>query len=380
MRVFSVSFEISKENSVAEVLGICLLWRKNNTATAIGEEIDAVGDYTEGEVSLSCDNEQVDIHLMRKNDYELGYFSSVMVVGEEAWTSVCLARKNADKFIISFTTDYVHSSVQFTVPDVKKPYVFKLWKEKLKSAADYCFLIDGKAKYLDDDATGQDVTRKIINQECSFSLPVVYISKSRDDKYFVNPDTLAALTYGMAHVVVAPRVGFVRDCCASTEIPHGGAIACFDRCASVPWVFLPKDGDFEQISVKRIFNRVRFFWIARQIPVSCSVEHYKDVVFQNNIDAICDANRSTIAQIRKEYERRIDEKNALILKQESESKALISHKLDKGIDPEAEPLLFYGDESDFFDDEIFDTIIEVLTKYQSQFGGGLGLFRGRAVL
>jgi len=370
MRVLSVSFDISTENSVADVLEICLLWRKKNTFTSIGKEIDSIRDYTKEEVSLSCDSEQIDIHLIHKDDYDFGYFSSTMISGEETWTSVCVARKNVDKFILSFTMDYEHSSIQFATPDVKKPYVFKLWKEKLKPAADGLFLIDGNATYLVDEGSGRDITNEIIDQGHSFSLPIIYVSKNRENKSFVDPDKLAALTYGMAHVVVAPRVDFVRDCCANTEIPHDGAIACFDRCASDPWVFLPKDADLEMISVKRIFNRVRFFWIAKQMPVSCSVEFYKDVMFRDSIDAICNENRAVIARIRGEYERRIGEKNALILKKESEYKASIAHQLKNGIDPDARPLLFYGEESDFFDYEIFDTVVEALAKYQNQFNPG----------
>ena len=366
MRVLTTSFPVSKDNSVDSILECCINWRRTNPHTDIDKNIPTDIDFTVGLTSFMSDSEVIEVDKISKEN-TIGYFKSEVDINSEIWTSICIISKNfQNETFITFTVDYNTDSVSFVPPNVTKPYVYKNFLKHLSPAIDHIFPINGQPIYLTDTIQDKEIIGKILNNNLETHLPIIYISKDINNKFLVDPHKLALLTYGMAHVLVEPRPNFINECNNHFYKPYGGAIACFDKMQNSTWIFLPQDtmsNNDKNISIGRIFQRLRMFLLSKKTQYIYTYEYYKDILFDCKLSKTCDSKNSFSKESFDVLLKEIKEKKAELAKKDTEIQQLIAENLNKEACENA--ILTFGKEKDLYSGEILDTVLDAIEQASS---------------
>lgn len=366
MRVFSTSFPVSAENTIEEILNHCLDSRRTNIHTSINgflpHEIDFLG---ESPFRAECADELVEAHISEYEGQRIGYFKSLVKDGEtDTWDiRVLIATTNGDRLNIHVTLDYASTSSSFVPPKTNKPYFFKKLRSMLKPVQEEGFSLDGS---VNGGATEENLQSLVSSLDTGkvmlFSLPIVYVSRTSDKKLLIDVEQLAELLYGMAVVIVEPEeLGF-----HPPQLPHSGALGCFDNGLESPWIFLPsQEEENKEISMRRIFNRVRILLLSKLVPHKFTYENYRDVLTKKTMQAIRRQNDESIDEIMREYEELLDDKKEQLRKKDEEIRHYHRERLNQA---DGEKLLATGVETDVYDGEMLDTILDVLKKEASNMG------------
>lgn len=218
----------------------------------------------------------------------------------------------------------------------------------------------------------------IVNHERQFNLPVIYISKTSTNHALVNVDKLCSSLKGVAHVLLEQSCQLdsaIRNACGDQN-EYLGAVGVYfpngDHKRLLPKKYCNDSGLF----AKRIIRIVLQYANAQKTDLSYtwagvtysllsdrkSAADYARQVAENQREEYVDA----FDQENKELHQKVDELTAKNASLEAEVRGL-RRKLNNA---EGTPLLVYGEEEEFFPDEIKEMILEELEKRANNLSSG----------
>lgn len=273
-----------------------------------------------------------------------------------------------DRATTEFATDFT--------PSFKPPYFMKMLIQKGYTREDEGLPISDKSISIHIDNI--DAIRNIILKKSRPMLPVVYVTKAWE-KYAVNPDELAINLQGIAHVLKesdASLSNILKKSC-NGQYAHNGEIEIYFPNISLKNKKYHADsfGGKERLrhrivrKISQYCNQQKvddlFTWESIQIERLKLKERFLSESHQKILDEnseLYDMINDMIDDAENKYEKQIRNLNSQVLSLKAENQGL-REKLGGS---DEVPLLFFGEEEDFFEGEIKELILDCLDEYRKQ--------------
>ncbi|MCC7600992.1 hypothetical protein IGS61_26130 [Janthinobacterium sp. FW305-129] len=324
---------------------------KSLAGLGIGEAWDAV-EETESIESIcesTADSESAAV-IYRKSDADFEWITTIVLalLPSTAWVS------------IRIECDPLHPRAK--VPVAKKPVLLRVLLEELGCG------VDGEFKVADTPvvftSSEIDLAASCVRGETYSYMPIIYVSAPFHGPYLVDPNALAALLTGMAHVVVEPNRDFSLGLMALTQRKnvYGGTIALYWPEGGGKRSFFASGavsaGSIEQL----IFDELRLSLINRRPMVRCTLAAIKELKSRRLINCLKDEGSKETQNYVDLYEDELRSKDAGLQAAESEIIRLKAEvrryaMQDRGGDGIT---LDTGGECDLYEGEILDSIMEAL--------------------
>lgn len=341
----SVVFTVSQDNSLEDILKLCLCWRKKATNTDIGHHIPEISKVDISNININGTNEKLSSYILNDDGKRIAVFRQEMVKELERWEGIVTASEDSEGIHISYVQNFTSSSPTFFIPSYNKPYLFKLFQQNLKCGKSGPLKMNGLPIYLDDtnfdEFYGSDFN--ILQQ---VDAPIVYVSRLSNGEFCVDPSELSSLLYGMAHVFIAPEQE--SKWTNHRLFPYNGAIGIYDKNIQEPWIFIP-DSTEHIVSHRKIFNKLRIMHLSREVPEKYTFRYIENIKFKEDIKNIRQRINKEMDEILNGTIDDLDNKNAIIEEKEKEINRLL-----------AGTILVPGKEQEKYSGEIKDTVVEAL--------------------
>lgn len=296
--------------------------------------------------------------------------------------------KKEDEFGVVWTTDFVlnykehmlviyldrettESTINFT-PTFSPPYFLKLVIRRGFAGKDKDLDVLDKAHTINLDNIS--IIEKIILRKERYSLPIVYVTKTGAGNYPLDIDDLARSLQGVAHVLKESesQVGkILMESCDRKNVHHGGIALYFPGLSAKTQKYNLTGYIDANNLMHKIINKI-FRYTNQQIRENMytweGIQNQR-LRLKNNyllhehkkIESENQDLYDTFGTQLKEYEESIESLNKRVQALMVENQGL-REKLD-GMD--SVPLIFYGEEGDFYEGEIKEIILDVLLNYIS---------------
>ncbi|EPE1914346.1 hypothetical protein ACSGV2_001941 [Escherichia coli] len=208
MKYFSTGFYVSNSTSLAEIFNECFSWVNDSPHTTF-IPAQLVCDYKSEEYFIESKNERIDIITYKNKDTSLGCFRYSKISEPHKWVTDISINKNlkTDTMWIQVESSVVSQDAAYLAPQPKKPLVVMRLIDKFPGGLDDIFKVSVEPHSLDDTDEHLNIAAKVINGETDNRLPIIYVSS----KYFFNehahniiPERLARKVCGLAHVLIEP--------------------------------------------------------------------------------------------------------------------------------------------------------------------------------
>jgi hypothetical protein len=136
-----------------------------------------------------------------------GFKHTISDQGLEWTTYVVYSRTQSDTWV-GVRTARESAQPLVSMPQAKKPLVVRTLLQTLRGGLDGELFVKDEPYVLQDNDIS--MAARLINGDADNYLPIVYVSAGFNDSLEVNPEPLARVLGGMAHVVVEPNRAFSR--------------------------------------------------------------------------------------------------------------------------------------------------------------------------
>ncbi len=267
---------------------------------------------------------------------------------------------------VSLSTDYL--APQFIQPLIQNGYL----------QSDKDLRISHRPHWI--NANNMYLIANLINKNKRYALPVVYVSRTIDDKDPFDVGDLAWKLKGVAHVFVQQSRSFggnLRKICRNRAAFNGTVDIFFPNAAITPgrYFYRATDGLEDKKLARKVFNEVMRFATAQEIPslytydgvasalladryLSNRAEKYEAEKAKKEAEDERESVYLTFDGALEEYEKRIESlvnaNNALRYENQG-----LRNKL---MENDTEPILFIGDEREFYPGEAKGLLLSILKK------------------
>lgn len=163
----------------------------------------------EGRWKVEHANVSLEAILVSDDQGEIAAFRYAAIDGNIVWVTEVIYSKSDDDDWVGIRTDRLASTPQLSLPTAKKPLVVRNLIDKLGGGLDDELYVSDKAYYLSDNDRRMAI--RLLNSDAENYLPIVYVSCPFYGRTTINPDPLARVLGGLAHVVVEPSRAFSRS-------------------------------------------------------------------------------------------------------------------------------------------------------------------------
>lgn len=221
------------------------------------------------------------------------------------------------------------------------------------------------------------VIADVVEHTEKYQLPVIYVSKTSDDKEVVDTDWLASRLKGAAHILVEKNKKNCRMCsniCKETKEEFGAVRIYFpaESMSRKRFLYRSANGD-SNIRLEKIITNVIQYWNAQSMDILYTWQGVNNAVLNLNLDrqiAKYQEAESARQSAKKEVDQVYNEFDEDLKKMQQKLEELTrtnetlmienSVMRAKMNSTEALPILYQGNEEDFYPDEIQDTILSIL--------------------
>jgi len=208
MKYFSTGFYVSNDTSFSKVFNECFSWINDSPHTTF-ITAQLACNYEGGDLSIESKNEKIDITTHLGKDVHLGCFRYSKISEPHKWITDVSVSIN---LITNSTWIQVESSVisqeaVYLAPLPKKPLIVMRLIERFSGGLDDFFRVSIEPYNLDTSKEDLNVATKVINGETDNRLPIIYISSKyhyNEHPHNIIPERLARKVCGLAHVVIEP--------------------------------------------------------------------------------------------------------------------------------------------------------------------------------
>ena len=226
----------------------------------------------------------------------------------------------------------------------------------------------------DDDL---EMIRRVVRNKEYYELPVIYVAKDLADQDPISISWLASRLKGAAHVLVEKSRDACRKCaevCAETPEEYG-AVRIYYPSAGVNrkrFLFRSTTGNADA-RLEKVIRHVIQYWNSRRRDILYTWQGVNSAVLaddlQNQIIKLAEAERAKqnaedeIDQVYEEFDEEIRNLKKKLKEMAKENEALQMENYGlraKMNGSDAVPIIFRGDEEDFYPEEIKDMVLGVL--------------------
>lgn len=295
-----------------------------------------------------------------------------------SWDTDYVMNFDEHRLTIELYRSFNEESIQM-YREYSAPYFIKAIIEAGFVEDDGNLSVSWKPQLIEDEDI--DMLADIINRKVSYKMPVVYVSKKRDDTDPVDVWKLATKLKGIAHVLVekSNRQDYrLRELCSDQNEYHGTIGIYYPSSTQNHKEFFSRQAYYgynDFLMGKVIKNVMKYnnskiidpLYTWQGVMNSLLTDRYTSQR-EEKVAALSQASEAralvdaTDEEI-KEYQRQIDE-----LTKENKSLSAENQALRAGYEAKErddEPLLYSGEEEEFYEDEIREMILYTLEKVAS---------------
>ena len=371
MLLFSTILNMQDSVTPDDFIRLVLEWNK----TSKYKENCVPGIEWHGEHTVRYGDDQLFLEIMEDAKQNSIAIRHEKVTKEfVVWDSVFIADFSERKLAIQLERTYSEEALVFNAA-FSTPHIITLLIEKGFLKDDGGIAVLRTPQFITDDY--YERMKKIIAGTSENKLPVIFVTKSSNNEDPLSINWLASRLKGAAHVLVEESIGKcagIRKLCGDT-VESFGAVRIFypaDSVQSKKFFFRSAVGDSQE-RLEKVVKHVLWYWLSQTIP--------HQYTWQGIVSDLLDQQLSSQIQKRQEAEtakekaeneivsiyevfdddlknqkEKIDEltrtNEALMLENQGLRAKLAASMLI--------PLIFQGDEEDFYPGEIRDMILAIL--------------------
>ena len=225
----------------------------------------------------------------------------------------------------------------------------------------------------------QEVCRCAFSKEHGYRLPVVYVMKAADGSDPLSVGWLASRLKGAAHVLVEESVescAGLRGLCGRAEAPFGGVRIFFpsEAVGSKKFFFRSATGN-EEVRLEKVISSVIQYGISQRVPglytwngvngAPLGQQLSRQIEIRMNAESARQQAENEVEKVYEEFDedlRTLQERVAELTRANEALQFENQGLRAKFASVEEAPLIFHGEEEDFFEGEIRDMVLGVLTE------------------
>ncbi len=366
MIMYSSEFPLLPEKSINDVLACAWDWIIKSPHTEIAKD-KKIPSIEHGIHSFNVNNESVMIGIGSTKNLGIGgiKYSRVEDTGL-IWTTTIVSRvANGENFV---SIQVLCESLKPTVilPSPSKPRIFRKLILDLGGGMDGQIPVTDRPYWLDDGE--ENIAAALINGVAKNKLPIIYVSCARDNYHALNPKSLASTTSGLAHVIVEPtrRFSLALRRLANSNNAYRGAVGVYwPESNSRTLYYRRRDVDGECLQ-RQILDDIKIGLANRRQAADCNWLHLQEVVSRNKLDKVKESGETDIDVLLTAYDGEINAKNDVIASCEAEILRLnLEVRRLNSQTQNSNGLLKSGNEQDYYDNEVRDTILSCLSSCRS---------------
>lgn len=375
MLLFSTTLKIKDTMTQNDFIGLIIQW--NQSSPHKENIIPNIVWKEERNIQFGNDKLWLRIEEYRNRNIVAVRYRKVEDDGT-SWDTDYVMNFNEHKMEIGLYRSFSEESMQM-YREYSAPYFIKTIIEAGFVEDDGALAVSWKPHFIEDEDIG--LLADIINRKTQYRLPVVYVSKKRDDTDPVDVGKLANKLKGVAHVLVEKgdwQDYRLRELCRDQNEYHGTIGIYYPSKMQNHKEFYSRWAyyGFNNFLMSKVINHVVQYSNSKIIDPLYTFQGVMNALLtdkyksqrKEKTDALSEASEArtlvdtTDAEIR-EYQRQIRE-----LTEENKSLSAENQALRAGFDEKErddEPLLYLGEEDEFYEGEIRETVLYTLENVAS---------------
>lgn len=364
MLVFQTQFAVDNNSSIDQLLNIWITWLDGSPNSNFSKtHFDQILD----EFSFQLDKELVHIIKCKNDAYEgIGFRYEKEGDQDDNWITEIVGAKFDNEYKIGIQVHWNSTQPSRQTPRTKKPYIIKQIFDGLGGGKDGNLKVLDKAYYLKE--SDLEFVGKIIGNEASNTMPVVYISVKENNSSYVNSNIVAHHLVGMAHVLVEPNRDFSYSLMevTSRKNVYLGAVGIYWPDGVSNTRLLP-DGKYQSAKDLEIdiSNKIRDALITQRVRRELTWFYVKELSFKIKLKSLQEEGSTELSKYINTFDGEIEAKEEQLRDAESQINQLRHHinELTKEENNHTgDSLLTKGNEKELYQNEYTDLIISILEK------------------
>lgn len=369
MLVFRTVCPLNSEALLQKLIDTSIKWIDESPHYELKGQLNCYYGYSKFTKETESEKFECFTYQIDTTNYACIYFEKKEC--DKKWITEIVYKKDNKNVIFSINIYCEALNFENTLNEANRPYLIKTLAKEIGFGNDGLFSTTNKAHYFSSNEL--DVACNIINGNFQSYLPCVYVSMNEQGEYSLDIDKASKLLSGIAHVFIEPNVYFSQDLRRKTQgnNPYLGAVGIFFPNYGNKKTILPLRENNYKIGIRTLFNAVKNSLNFGVQPEELSFSNIKMKLlkyefqineFQNDkqamIDYVVSQNEELESTISRQKEEIYQLKNRLKISEES---------LDKN---SAAALINRGEQFDSYQDQIHDTIIELIENGKNNYEQG----------
>lgn len=364
MITFSTVFPLNQDATVERVAELAKQWLAGSPHSALAELLpDSVAVQDDWEVGDT--DEHVEAHKVTLED--LVIFGLRYIKDESSgmrWITEFQFAATPSGNSVAVTVHVDSESTAFRLPPARKPYIVRQLVSEFGKGEDGNLLVTEEPYYL--KASEIDFASAIVNGDCGNTLPIVYLSAFAENKLSVDPVRLAHWLSGIAHVVVEPDRQFSFR--LALEVQHrnayGGAVGIYWPDRDARNLILPREYDFDPKAIAAEVSKIiRDRAVRLRIPRNLTWATLQESRARLQLEKLRQDGSRDLDEYVGNFDREIKAKEQSLNEAEVEIRRLeaeVRSLRARSKSVEGVPILVRGAESDLYEDECLNFIVDAL--------------------
>lgn len=288
------------------------------------------------------------------------------------WNTDIVVNFNTHIFSIKIDRETTADTIGF-IPRFKTPILVNMLLDREYIGMDNDLEISDKEILIKKD--NYKVIENIICRNTIYSMPVIYVTKSRG-RYPLKVHNLAYRLRGIAHVLIeedADVCKFLKESCGGMN-SHHGSIGIYYPGSSAPYKIITtrRYEEQEEILIDRIENMVCRYMNQQARDKMMTWEGVQNELLKLRYVSATEKKAKAENEVSEVYENfsdELEEKERTI--EELNNRVMALQAENQGLRAKYEqvteiPLIYYGEEDELYEGEIKDHILEALQKQMQQ--------------
>lgn len=328
-----------------------------------------------GEYNIKYGNDRLSLEFVDYPDKQIMAVRHEKVTGDAViWDTDYVINFEKQQIAIRLDRTYKEEALVMN-GKFSTPHFITLLIEGRYLADDYNLPVLRSPIFISDEQSV--VIADVVEHTEKYQLPVIYVSKNSDDKEVVDTDWLASRLKGAAHILVEKDKENCKMCsniCKETKEEFGAVRIYFpaESMSRKRFLYRSANGD-SNIRLEKIITNVIQYWNAQSMDILYTWQGVNNAVLNLNLDrqiAKYQEAESARQSAKKEVDQVYNEFDEDLKKMQQKLEELTrtnetlmienSVMRAKMNSTEALPILYQGNEEDFYPDEIQNMILSIL--------------------
>ena len=301
MKTFSTFFPVSNESDLEDLLSIGKEWVSENRYCHPNEkQLIKLKKATNNGDIVDFSEHYFKITRAETEDYKtLGFSFSDFENKDKVWDTSVVGVKKPDNYLVSVTVDYATSKPDSRRPKSIRPNIIEKILDNLGGGKDGPFRVINN-RFRPQEKHVESIAKAILGRYNNV-LPIVYLSRDKDDNILVNPERLSIRLYGLAHVVIEPSRDFsfkLKDLTNSINA-FNGAVGLYWPNNSARFFWLSDSLKEINDPVRLIQSEIISSSRAHRIPLELTFENIQSINNQKTLRQMREKNKKNMELLKR---------------------------------------------------------------------------------